>query len=152
MQTLNRVLLCGRLGANPEIKLSQNGRPYTRLSLATDRNYMEGEQWKRKAEWHSVFVWGELAERCAHNYRKGALLFIEGSLSYWQVASVNKEYKNAIHAERVNLIYQPQPRPLEGSSEATDAATEEIDTALDHDEGLDNPPGSRNHNAVAHPA
>jgi single-strand DNA-binding protein len=145
MQGMNRVILCGRLGFNPEIKMSKNGKPYSLLRLATDRGFMnEQAEWENKTDWHSVFVWGPLAERCAHNFRKGALLYIEGALTYWQVAGFDKGYKNAVQAERVSLIHQPQPGPLDAVTPNADAPMTEVDL----DKALD----SRNHNAVAHPA
>jgi single-strand DNA-binding protein len=146
---MNRVFLCGRLGHSPDLRLSKNGKPYCRLSVATERRFMnKDDQWEGQSDWHSVFVWGPLAERCAHNYRKGALLFVEGALSYWKVAQPSgEEYKNAIHADRVNLIYQPAPA-AEDSADGAKAARFGAET----EEDLDIPPGPRNHNAVVHPA
>ena len=145
---MNRVILCGRLGADPEIKYSAKEKPYTRLSVATNRSYKENDgQFKEVTDWHSVFVWGEKAERCCHNYRKGDVVMVEGALTYWQVArSTEVKYQNAVQAERVHLItharsnYSPNPAP--------EADIGDIESMED----LDNPPGARNHNAVAHPA
>jgi single-strand DNA-binding protein len=148
MHGMNRVILCGRLGGTPELLISQKGKPYCRLRMATERGFLnKDDQWQEQTDWHSVFVWGALAERCCHNYRKGALLFVEGALTYWQSAQTpGREYKNAIHAERVNLIHQV--RPSEADNSSREASIEDFGP----DESLDNPPGARNHNAVAHPA
>lgn len=139
MRSLNRVFLMGYLGQNPELSISKGGKPYCRLSVATHQSWMNDEDKREeKTEWHSVFVWGSLAEQCTHNLRKGALVFVEGSLTYWKIAQ-QKDYKNAIHGQEVKFLnsqrsYETVTAPPEGM------------------ENLDNPAPPRNHNAVAHPA
>jgi single stranded DNA-binding protein len=87
MKSMNRVFLMGHLGGAPELRTSKNGNPYTRLRLATNK-FMAKEDGTKdtKTDWHSVFVWGDDANRCAEYLRTGALVFVEGSLSYWEVA------------------------------------------------------------------
>ena len=144
MRSLNRVFLMGHLGRAPELMESKAGKPYTRLSVATNRAWMNSEdQREEKTEWHSVFVWGPLAERCSRNLRKGALVFVEGSLSYWK-ASQEGEYKNAIHGYEVKFL-NSNMRAAENTTEADSMGTLSV-------EDLDNPESTRNHNAVAHPA
>jgi single-strand DNA-binding protein len=129
----------GHLGRAPQLQSSKSGNPYTRLNLCTNR-YLPKEDggFEEKAEWHSVFVWGDQATKCAEYLRTGALVFVEGSLTYWQVAQERSDektaYKNAIHADRVRFISYGKE------------AEEPIDL-----ENLDNPQVTRNHNAVAHP-
>src|ERR1700679_1897324 len=97
MRSMNRVFLMGYLGQDPELIISKNGKPYSRLNVATHESWMnERDEREERTAWHSVFVWGPLAERCVHNLRKGALVFVEGSLSYWK-AALGNEYKNAVH-------------------------------------------------------
>ena len=142
MKSLNRVFLMGHLGGAPELQTSKGGKPYARLRLATNRSQRrEDGSYEDKAEWHSVFVWGDQAERCTRWLNKGALVFVEGALSYWQVAldgvgetAEKIGYKNAIHADNIRFITYGR------NSES-----------LSDMENLDNPPPSRNHNAVAHP-
>ncbi|MGZ3721517.1 MAG: single-stranded DNA-binding protein [Bdellovibrionales bacterium] len=147
MKSLNRVFLMGHLGADPQIKVSKTGKSYARLSVATNRSWMNAEDHREeKTDWHSVFVWGPLADRCCHNLRKGALVFVEGSLSYWKVAEgeIGKDgYKNAIHGQEVKFLNYPK---------ATDSASNEAMNAFEDAENLDNPSPPLNHNAVAHPA
>ncbi len=143
MRSVNRVFLMGHLGQNPELQRSKAGKSYTRLSLATDRfkkgASAEEESEKPSTDWHSVFVWGEQAEHCVQYLRRGALVYVEGALTYWQVAQPTdvetaKNYKNAIQAERVNFI--TYGKRTETSEDAAN---------------VDNPAPARNHNAVAHP-
>lgn len=152
MQSMNKVILIGRLAAKPELKQSKNGNPYTRLRLATRRlksqkDELVGEDAAGAAprdredrfhtDWHSVFVWGTTAENCVRYLNKGALISIEGSLTYWEVAQDEQaQFKNAIRAEQVQFLTYGAP----ASPEA------------EHVEILDNFEPPRNHNAVAHPA
>ena len=132
MKTMNRVFLMGNLGVKPELRHSKAGKPYARLSVAT-RRYRGPEQ-EETTEWHSVFVFGEEAERCSKWLDRGAQVFVEGALSYWKLDKEGEtEYRNAINAERVSYIsYGKSPG-----------------NAMDV-ENLDNHSTPRNHNAVAH--
>jgi single-strand DNA-binding protein len=136
MRSVNRVFLMGHLGQQPELQKSRAGRPYTRLNVATNRHWVNDDGKQEKSDWHSVFVWGEQAERCVEFLRKGAKVFIEGSLTYWRLNEdlPQKTYKNAIQADRVHFISYGRPT--------------EVASAL---ENLDNPESARNHDAVAHP-
>lgn len=143
MKSMNKVFLMGHLGAHPEIRTSKKGNFYTRLSLATNRGYLNGEdQWEQKTDWHSVFVWGPLAERCCHNLRKGSLVLVEGSLTYWKAAMGDEHegYKNAIHANEVKFLGHSKSAANEGQDHFAGG------------ENLDNSKAPLNHNAVAHPA
>lgn len=132
---INKVFLMGHLGHQPELKTSRSGKPYARLNVATNRRWLDPEGGEKEStEWHSVFVWGALAERCTGYLKKGALVFVEGSLTYWHVATEEgSPYKNAIHGHDVRFLNHPRA-PL---------AAAEV-------ENLDNPEEAVNHNAVAH--
>ena len=124
----------GHLGRTPELQLSKAGKPYARLSLATNRWWNGTEEKKEATDWHSVFVWGTLAERCVNSLQVGALVFVEGSLTYWQVANSSESpYKNAVHGHEVRFLNSPKASGV-----------------LLESENLDNPEDARNHNAVAH--
>jgi single stranded DNA-binding protein len=137
MRSINRVMLFGRIGHPPELTTSKNGQPFTRLSVATDR--YRGKDHDSTTDWHSVFVFGEEAERCVRWLGKGAHVFVEGNLNYWKQDKKGDErenpYRNSIHADRVHFITYGQP------ADRTTATGAEI---------LDNSSTSRNHNAVAH--
>jgi single-strand DNA-binding protein len=143
MKSLNRVFIMGNLGNAPQLKMSAAGKPYTRLSVATHRPFAreevvkDGEEEKKEiTEWHSVFVWGQQAEICANRLQKGALIFVEGSLTYWEVArDTGKEYKNAVHAHSVKFLNL-------GRSVAD----------AENLSNVDNPQDAPDDYAVAHPA
>ena len=82
--TLNKVILIGRLGADPEIKQMVNGKSVARLSLATNQNWKDkntGEK-KEKTEWHRIVVFNEGLVNVVQQYlKKGAQIYVEGQLS-----------------------------------------------------------------------
>lgn len=135
MKSLNKVLLMGHVGQDPELQISKGGKPYCRLRIATSQSWTnQDDKREQKTEWHSVFAWGNTAERCAQYLRSGALVFVEGSITHW-VDSQQNEHKTAVHADQVKFLTYP---------------TRGISTKSP--ESLDNPEGARNYDAVAHPA
>jgi single-strand DNA-binding protein len=81
-KSINKVILVGRLGRDPELKYTASGTPFCRFSMATDDSWTDkgsGERSER-TEWHSIVVWDKLAEICNNYLTKGRLVYIEGSL------------------------------------------------------------------------
>ncbi|NJB67183.1 single-strand DNA-binding protein [Desulfobaculum xiamenense] len=107
MASLNKVMLIGRLGRDPELRYTQSGQPIANLRLATDESYtnQQGERVDR-AEWHSVAVFGRQAEPCGNYLRKGSLVYVEGSLQTrkWQGQDGSDRYTTEIKAQRVQFL------------------------------------------------
>lgn len=84
---LNKVMLIGRLGQEPEMRYTPSGRPLTKFQLATNRSWksVDGEK-KTETEWFNVIAWGKLAEICNQYLSKGQQVYIEGRLHtrQWQ--------------------------------------------------------------------
>src|SRR5437899_2331297 len=81
-KSVNKVILIGRLGKDPELKYTASGTPFCRFSMATDdvwNDKASGER-QEKTEWHNIVVWDRLAEICNQYLTKGRLVYIEGSL------------------------------------------------------------------------
>src|SRR5947209_8769743 len=81
-KSVNKVILVGRLGRDPELKYTANGVPLCRFSMATDdvwNDKSSGERQER-TEWHNIVVWDRLAEICNQYLTKGRMVYIEGSL------------------------------------------------------------------------
>lgn len=136
MRTLNKVLLIGRLGHDPELQYSKAGKAYCRLRMATTQSWTnKDDKRESRTEWHSVFAWGSRAEYCAKSLRSGSLVLVEGSLTHWQ--GLENHESTAVHADDIQLL-----KPSSRSLQVAEARTPE---------DLDNPDGARNHNAVAHP-
>lgn len=108
---INKVTLIGNLGQDPECRTLDNGAMVGRFSLATNENYKDKDgNWQKQTEWHNVVVWRELAERC-EKLRKGALVFVEGKISY-------RKYTDKDGVERnVTDIVAAIVRPLEKKEE-----------------------------------
>lgn len=78
---LNKVLLIGRLGQDPEMRYTPSGKPLTKFRMASDRNWTtaDGEK-KSETEWFNIVAWGKLAEICNQYLKKGQQVYIEGRL------------------------------------------------------------------------
>jgi single-strand DNA-binding protein len=81
-KSVNKIILVGRLGRDPEMKYTASGTPFCRFSMATDEGWTDkgsGEKQER-TEWHNIVVWDRLAEICNQYLTKGRMVYIEGSL------------------------------------------------------------------------
>ncbi|HVY46290.1 MAG TPA: single-stranded DNA-binding protein [Minicystis sp.] len=104
---MNRVLLVGNLGADPELRFTQGGQAVLNIRLATTERYMDREKnWQERTDWHSVVVWGKRAEALAKILRKGGQIAVEGGIrtSSYDDRDGNKRYKTEVHASNVILL------------------------------------------------
>lgn len=84
---LNKVLLIGRLGQDPEMRYTPSGKPLTKFRMASDRSWTTSDGEKRsETEWFNIVAWGKLAEICNQYLKKGQQVYIEGRLHIrrWQ--------------------------------------------------------------------
>ena len=103
---LNRVMLLGNLGADPELRMTSGGQAVLKLRLATAETYLDRNRNRQeRTEWHSVVVWGKRAEALGKILSKGSRLFVEGSLrtSSYDDRDGNKRYKTEIVANNIIL-------------------------------------------------
>ena len=104
---LNKVMIIGRLGRDPEVRYTQSGSPVTTLSIATDESFTdrEGNRTER-TEWHRVVVFQRAAETCAQYLSKGSLVYVEGKLQTrkWQDQNGQDRYSTEIKADRVQFL------------------------------------------------
>lgn len=103
---LNRVLLLGNLGADPELRMTNGGQAVLNLRLATSETYLDRNKVRQeKTEWHNVTVWGKRAEALAKFLTMGARICVEGSLrtSSYDDKDGNKRYRTDIVARNVVL-------------------------------------------------
>lgn len=107
MASINKVILIGNLGRDPELRYTQAGSAVTNFTLATN------EKWKDKdgnnqerTEWHRIVVWGRSAENCAQYLQKGSSVFIEGRLQTreWEDKDGNKRHTTEINATSVQFL------------------------------------------------
>ena len=104
---LNRVMIIGRLGADPELRYTQSGSPVATLRIATDETYTDKNGNRVEAvEWHRVIVFQKSAERCNQYLGKGSLVYVEGKLTTrkWKEQNGQERYTTEIRAERVQFL------------------------------------------------
>jgi single-strand DNA-binding protein len=103
---LNKVMLLGNLGADPELRVTSNGKAVLKLRMATTESYLDRNgQRQERTEWSSVVVWGKRAEALAKFLSKGSRLFVEGKLSTssYEDRDGNKRYRTEVVASNVIL-------------------------------------------------
>ena len=104
---LNKVMIIGRLGRDPELRYTQSGSPVATLNVATDESYTDRDGNKvDRTEWHRVSVFQRQAENCANFLAKGSLIYVEGSLQTrkWQDQQGQDRYTTEIKAQRVQFL------------------------------------------------
>lgn len=105
---INKVILVGRLGKDPEIRSTPQGTSVVKFSLATDEKFTDraGEKQER-TEWHNIVAWGKLAEICGQYLKKGKLVYLEGSIrtdSWDDKESGQKKYRTEIVANTMKML------------------------------------------------
>lgn len=107
MVSLNKVMLIGNLGSDPEMRFTPNGNPVTTFRVATNRVFTtpDGER-REETEWFSVVTWGRLAEQCNQSLTKGRLIYAEGRLRTrsWEGQDGQKRYRTEVVANRVTFL------------------------------------------------
>ena len=117
---LNKVMLIGRLGRDPELKYAASGMPIANLRIATDESYVDRDGNKvERTEWHTVVVFQRAAENCSNYLSKGSLVFVEGSLQTrkWQDQNGQDRYSTEIKAVRVQFLERKGARSGAGDEE-----------------------------------
>lgn len=113
MASVNKVILLGNLGRDPEVRFTQGGTPVANFTMATTDRWSDpsGEK-KEKTEWHRIVVWGKQAEIAGEYLKKGRPVFIEGSLQTreWTDRDGNKRYTTEVRAQRLQLLGRPDDR------------------------------------------
>ena len=118
---LNKVLIIGHLGRDPEMRYTPSGRPVTTFSVATNRNWSSADGEKHnETEWFNVVTWGNLAEFCKQHLQKGQQVYIEGRLQTrrWEDSEGTKHITVEIVANEAVLLGDrkdtPQPASEQG--------------------------------------
>ena len=105
--SVNKVILVGRLGQDPEVRYTQGGTAVANLRIATDESWKDqsGER-QQRTEWHTVVVWRRLAEICGQYLSKGRQVYIEGKLQTrsWQDREGNKRYSTEVQADNMVML------------------------------------------------
>jgi len=131
---VNKVILVGNLGKDPEIRFTPNGKALCKFSLATSEKWTDNDGNKQsRVEWHNVVVWGKAAEACGQYLSKGSKAYIEGSIHTRQYDDKdgNRRYITEINARDVRFLGGGRG----GNAESTGSAPsgEDLPPGLDDD-------------------
>jgi single-strand DNA-binding protein len=128
--SVNKVILVGRLGRDPETRYTGSGQAVCNFSIATDETFKDrnGERQKR-TEWHKIVVWGKLAEICQQYLKKGAQIFIEGRIQSreWQDKEGNKRTSFEIVARDMRMLGSRGESAMGASAAAGGAASADFE-------------------------
>jgi single-strand DNA-binding protein len=108
---VNRVILIGNLGRDPEARSLENGAMVAKFSIATSERYQDKEgNWQEQTEWHEIIAWRNLAERAEKNLKKGMTIYLEGKLTHrsWQDKDGNNRKTTEVVAEYFRIINSRQ--------------------------------------------
>ena len=107
MSSLNKVMIIGRLGCDPEVRYTQGGNAVCNFRVATTEAWKdkEGER-QEKTEWHRIVVWGRQAETCGEYLQKGRSVYLEGRIQTreWEDKEGNKRWTTEVNADRVLFL------------------------------------------------
>ena len=107
-KSVNKVILIGNLGKDPEVKYTPSGTPVAKITLATNERYKDKDgQWQDRTEWHNVVLWQRLAEIAGEYLKKGGKVYIEGRLQTrsWEDKQTNqKKYMTEVVANDLVLL------------------------------------------------
>lgn len=120
---MNKVILQGNLGVDPELRYTRSEKPVCNFTLATNDRFSD------KPEWHRIVVWGKTAEACAKHLAKGRTVTIEGTIRYrkWEDRQGQTRYTTEIHTQQVVFGPSRGSAGVESQQEVPEASLEDLD-------------------------
>ncbi len=149
---INKVILVGNLGKDPEVRHLENGTAVAKFSVATNESYKDKSgEWQNMTEWHNVVVWRYLAEKAERTLKKGGLVYIEGKLTTrkWQDADGKDHYTTEVVARTLQSLERkegggsssPFPDKMPADIKAAEKATsDKVSSSNDAPAGDDDLP------------
>lgn len=131
---VNKVILIGRLGKDPEVRYTSSGGSVATFSLATSESWNDKQgQKQERTEWHRIVAWGELGEICGQYLSKGGEAYVEGRLQTreWQDKEGNKRYTTEIVASTVQFLGSKGAGAGNQASTGSDFAAPTFETPAD---------------------
>ncbi len=140
MAGLNKVILIGNLGRDPELRYTANGQAVANFTLATTESFSKRDGGRdERTEWHRIVAWGKLAEICGEYLAKGRQIYVEGRIQTreWEDKDGNKRWTTEIVARNMQMLGRrseggmgadlPEPGGPDGPSDSLDAPTSDDD-------------------------
>lgn len=122
MAGINKVILVGRLGSDPEVKAVGSGQQVARFNLATSENWVDKTgQKQERTEWHRIVLWGKLAELAGKYLSKGRQVYIEGKMQTrsWEDQQGQKKYTTEVVANTLQFLGSNNERTTTTSNEGS---------------------------------
>ena len=116
--SLNKVMIIGNLGRDPEMRYTPSGQAVTQFTVAVNRNYKgQDGNWQEETEWFRIVAWAQLGERAAEHLRKGMKVYVEGRLQtrQWEDQQGQKRYTTELIANQVTNLERRPREEGEGS-------------------------------------
>ena len=127
MAGINKAILIGNLGRDPELRYTQNGQAVVNFTLATSEAWTDkaSGQKQERTEWHRIVAWGRTGELCAQYLSKGRSVYIEGRIQTreWEDKEGQKRWTTEVNAQTVQFLGGPRSAGTEDSSANANEAT-----------------------------
>lgn len=106
---VNKAILLGNVGKDPEVRYTQSGQAVATFSLAVTERRKQAQEWTDHTEWFNIVAWGKTAETCSQYVKKGTQLYIEGRIQTrkWQDKEGNTRYTTEVVANQMLLLGKP---------------------------------------------
>lgn len=128
---VNKVILVGYLGKDPELRQTSGGSSVANFSMATSEHWRDGASGEKKerTEWHRIVAWGKSAEFCANYLTKGRLVYVEGRIQTreWDDKEGNRQRTTEIVASNVTALGKGNDQPQQGGGSALDRIRSRLD-------------------------
>ena len=132
--TINKVILVGHIGKDPEQRALPSGDLIVNFSLATSEKYKDkAGQWQESTEWHKVVTFGNLAKIASEYVKKGSLLYVEGKIATrsWKDANGIQKYSTEIKADVIRMLGGKAETPSVQPSKVSNAPSQSLGDMLD---------------------
>ncbi len=126
---VNRVILIGNLGRDPEVRRLENGAVVAKFPMATNENYRDKNgEWQSNTEWHDIVVWRQLAERAERDLKKGASVYVEGKLTHrtWQDQEGNNRKTTEVVASYFRILNRKEGSHRSGGDSGYFPSTDDM--------------------------
>lgn len=140
MGSLNKAMIIGRLGQDPEVRYTQSNTAVANLSVATSERYKDSSgEWKENTEWHRVVAWGRLAEICQEYLKKGSQVYIEGPIQtrQWEDREGQTRYTTEIKALTLTMLDSKGSRDEEAAAPSKPDSSQPVSSNVDLNEDLE---------------
>ena len=107
--TMNKILIIGNVGGDPEMRYTPNGNPVTSFSVATNRRYTAGGEEREETQWFRVSAWNRLAETCNQYVVKGMKVFVDGRLSTREYVGQDGQTRTSVDVTAFDVRFLDRP-------------------------------------------